>query len=91
MELKTVHLLTFSDFSYLENSATCFEIIVIFGRKMRILGYRLLRFEGIENRRRPKDAPRRAEYFIYQTLNSPNNIRGLEVMVRLKNHRFLMG
>ena len=80
-----------SDFWYLQNSASCFEFIVIFGRKTRFLGYRLLRFKDIENRRRPKDAPRWAAYFTCQTLNSLINICGLKVMVRLKNRRFLMG
>jgi hypothetical protein len=58
MELQMAHLLAVSDFRYLENSASCFEIIVIFGRKTRFLGWRMLRFKDIENRRRPKDAPR---------------------------------
>jgi len=91
MELQTVHLLAVSDFWYLQNSASCFEFIVIFGRKTRFLGYRLLRFKDIKNPRQPKDAPRWAAYFTYQTLNSLINICGLKVMVCLKNRRFLKG
>jgi len=30
MNLQMAHLLALSDFRYLQNSATCFEIIVIF-------------------------------------------------------------
>ena len=88
MELQMAHLLAVSDFWYLQISASCFEIIVIFGRKMRFLGCRWLRFKDIENRRQPKDAPRWAAYFTYQTLNSLINICGLKVMGRIKNRRF---
>jgi hypothetical protein len=58
MELLMPHPLALSDFWYLQNSVSCFEIIVIFGRKTRFLACRLLRFQDIENRRQPKDAPR---------------------------------
>jgi hypothetical protein len=58
MELQMAHLLALSDFWYLQNSASCFEIIEIFGRKTWFLGCRLLRGKYIETRRRPKDAPR---------------------------------
>jgi len=68
MELQTAHLLVgvVSDFWYLQNSASCFEIIVIFGRKTRFLGYRLLRFKDIQYWRPPKDAPCWAAYFTYK-------------------------
>jgi len=91
MQLWTAHHLVVSDFRYLQNSASCFEIIAIFGPKTRFLGYRLLRFEDIENQRRPKDAPYKATYFMYQTLNSLINICSHNAKVRLKNRRFLMG
>jgi len=91
MELQTAHPLGVSDFWYLQNTASCCEIIVIFGRKTRFLGYRLLRFNDIENWRQPKDAPCWPAYFTYQTLNSLINIGGLKVMVCLKNRRLLMG
>jgi len=48
MQLWTAHLLAVSDFGYLQNSASSFESIAIFGRKPRFLGYRWLRFEDIE-------------------------------------------
>jgi len=89
MELQTAHLLAVSDFWYLQNSASCIEIIVIFDQKTRFLGYCLLRLEDIKNRRRPKDAPRWAAYFTYQILNSLIHICGLMVMVHVKNRRFL--
>jgi len=63
----------------------------MFGPKTRFLGYRLLKFEDIQNRKTPKDAPYEATYFIYQTLNSLINICSHNAMVRLKNRRFLMG
>jgi hypothetical protein len=91
MQLQMAHLLVVSDFWYLQNSVSCFEIIVIFGVKTMFLGCRLLRIQDIENRRQPKDAPCKAAYFTYQTLNSLINICGLKVMVCLKNRRFLMG
>jgi len=90
MELQMAHLLAVSGFWYLQNSASCSEIIVIIGRKTGFLGCQLLQFKYIENRRRPKDAPRWAEYFTYQTLNSLMNIWGLRVMVRLTDRRILM-
>jgi hypothetical protein len=31
MELQMAHLLAVSDFSYLQNLASCFEIVIIFG------------------------------------------------------------
>ena len=86
-----MHLLVVSHFWYLPNSATCFEIIVIFGWKTRFLGYRLVGFEDIKNRRLPKAAPYWAAYFTYQTLNTLINICGFKVMVCLKNCRFLIG
>jgi hypothetical protein len=91
MQLRTAHLLVVSDVWYLQNSASSFEIIAIFGPKTRFLGYRLLRFEDIGNRRRPKGAPYEATYFMYQTLNSLINICSHNAMVRLKNRRVLMG
>jgi len=91
MELQMAHLLAVSNFWHLQNSASGFEIIVIFGWKTRFLLYRLQRFKDIENRRPPKDAPCWAAYLTYQTLNSLINICGLRVTVRLKNHRFLIG
>jgi len=91
IELQTAHLLAVCDCWYLQYSASCIEIMVIYGRKTRSLGYRLLRFNNIENRRRPKDAPRWAAYFTYQTLNSLINICGLKVVVCLKHRRLLMG
>jgi len=91
MQLWTAHLLAVFDFGYLRNSASCFEIIAIFGPKTRFLGYHLLRFEGIKNRRQLNDAPYEATYFMYQTLNSLINICSHNAMVRLKNRRFLMG
>jgi len=90
MELQTVHLLVVSDFWYLQNSTSCFDIIVIFGWNTRFLGYRLLKFKDIENRRRPKDAPHWATYFTYQTLNCLINICGPKEMVRLKHRWFSM-
>jgi hypothetical protein len=42
MELQTVHYLLVSDFSYLQNSASWFKPILIFGRKMMFLGYGVL-------------------------------------------------
>jgi len=91
MQLWTAHLLVVSNFRYLQNSASCFEIIAIFGPKTSFLGYRLLRFEDIQNLRLPKDAPCGATYFIYQTLNSLIHVCGLNVMICLKNRQFLMG
>jgi len=90
-ELQMAHLLAVFNFWYLQNSASGFEIIVILNRKTRFFGYRLQRFQDIDNRRRPKDAPCWAADFTFQTLNSLINICGLKVMVRLKNCRFLMG
>jgi hypothetical protein len=58
---------------------------------MMFLGYGVLWFEDIENRRFWKDAPCRATYFTYQTLNTRINICGLTVMVSLKHRRFLDG
>jgi len=89
--MHTAHLFVVSDFGYHSNSESCFEIIVIFGAKTRFFSWRLLRFKDIENGRRPKDAPCKATYFTYQTLNTLINICGLKVMVRLKIRRFLMG
>jgi hypothetical protein len=53
--------------------------------------YRLLRFEDIESRTWPKDAPYEATYFMYQTLGSQMNICSHNVMLRVTNRRFLMG
>jgi len=58
--------------------------------KRDFMGYHLLRFEDIENLKWPKDAPCGATHFTHQTLNSLINICCLNVMVRLKNRRFLM-
>jgi len=85
------HLLEVSDFWYLQNSASCYEIIVIFFPKTSVLGYRLLRFEDMANWRPPNDVPCGAAYFTSQTLNSLFNICGLDVMVHLKHHQLLIG
>jgi len=90
MELQMAHLLAVSDVWYLQNSASCFEIIVIVVRKTSFLEYRLLRIKDIENRRQPKVVPCWAAYFTYQTLNSLINNCCLKVMVHLKNRQFLM-
>jgi len=43
---------------------------------------RLMSFEDIENRRGPKDAPRKAAYFTYEALNCQINIGRLNWAVR---------
>ena len=91
MQLQTVQLLAISDFRYLQNSTCYVEIIVIFGPKTRFLSYHLRRFDDIENRRQPKDAPCEVAYFTYQTLNSLINGCGHNVMVHLKISQFSMG
>jgi len=91
MQLQTAHLLVVSDFWYLQNSASCFEIIAIFCPKTRLLGYWLLRLEDIKNRRWPKDVPSGATSFMGQTLDSLIDMCGLNVMVPMNNRRFLIG
>jgi len=44
---------------------------------MAIIQSSLLSFEDIKNQRQPKDAPSKAAYFMYQTLNYVMNIHGL--------------
>jgi hypothetical protein len=91
MQLWMAHLLVDSDGWYLQNSVSCSQIIAIVGPQTRILGWRLLRMEDIENRRMPKGALYEATSFLYQTLNSLINICHHNAMLRLKNRRFLMG
>jgi len=80
-----------SHFWYIQNTESCFEMIVIAGRKMNYLGYHLVIFKYIETRIRPKDGLCWAAYFTYQTLNYLINICGLKVRIHLINHQLLIG
>jgi len=56
MQLCMAHLLVVSNFRYLQNSASGFEITVIFRPKTMFLHHWLLSFEDIKNRRLQRDA-----------------------------------
>jgi hypothetical protein len=54
---------------------------------MAIISKQLAEFWRDQNQRQPKDAPSKAAYFIYQTLNYVMNIHGLNWANRLVRTR----
>jgi hypothetical protein len=78
-------------FDIFKSQQAALNLLSFLAEKRGFLGYCLLRLKDTKNQRQPKDAPRIAASFIYQTSNSLINICSLKDMVRSKNRPFLMG